>query len=56
MENKTLDWLLQKKEKLHHMNMIKSEEFQVDFANTEREKRSKVIMMQTMLNEEQRNS
>ena len=56
LENKTLCDLLKKRENLHHMNMRKTENFQVDFAHTERLKRSGVILMQSLLNEEQRTS
>ena len=44
--------LLKKKEKTHNINLRKSEAYEVNFSNRERMKKSSVIYMQNLLNNE----
>ena len=51
----TLTELITKKEKTHTMKMRKSEQFDVNFSNTERMKKSSIVYLQNLLNQENEN-
>ena len=54
LKNKNLNDLFPTNNKEHKMNTRSNEKFKVQFANTERFKKSSIITMQKMLNEDEK--
>ena len=53
IENKKMAYLFPLKEKKHDYRIRKTQKYQIQFANTERLKKSPIIFMQTLLNKEE---
>ena len=54
LKHNKLNDLLPKNDKCHEMKTRNIEQFKVDFANTERLRKSSIISIQTLLNEDYR--